>query len=153
MKIYNYHHQTKEYMGESNASVDPLESKNQDKSIFLIPANATKIKPRGCAKNEVAIFPDNKWVIKKDYRGIWFDKTTKERVIIDEIGIDNTNLTKLEPAEFDKWDGNKWTEDTVLKAEYEKVVLKETLIAEKTRDMAIDKLMADGILDANGNIK
>ena len=50
MKIYKYHPETLEYLGEKNARKDPLEP---DK--YLIPANSTTVKPMNAGANEVAI--------------------------------------------------------------------------------------------------
>jgi hypothetical protein len=67
MKIYHYN-ENKEYIGESEARIDPLESKLQKKIIFALPRNATNISPgiTKIEKNEKLIFLNNKWeIIKK----------------------------------------------------------------------------------------
>ena len=70
MIIYNYDSITFEYIGESQASLDPEESKKQGKDIYLIPANATDKKPPIPKTNETVIF-DNGWKIVPDYRGMY----------------------------------------------------------------------------------
>ena len=58
MKIYNYDLQGK-YTGESVADESPLE-----KGVYLIPAEATTIKPPTYADNEVAVFNGEVWNIE-----------------------------------------------------------------------------------------
>jgi len=83
MKIYNYHPDTKEYLGDSLANPNPLEPGN-----YLIPAHATPIPPINTGKNQVAVFVNNEWVIKSDFRGKKYIKAgTFEEVTINEIGI------------------------------------------------------------------
>ena len=42
---YLYDEQTKEYKSEVNAQLDPLESEKAGQDIYLLPANATWLKP------------------------------------------------------------------------------------------------------------
>lgn len=64
MKIYNYD-KNGIYTGESVADESPLEA-----GIYLIPANATTIKPPTTADNEVAVFDGQLW--------------TKQEVVLNE---------------------------------------------------------------------
>lgn len=68
MNIYNFHSITKEYLTTSVAEADPAETKKQGKFIPLVPANATLIKPPTVEANQVAVFENNGWVVKADYR-------------------------------------------------------------------------------------
>jgi len=70
MKIYNYDKDTKEYIGASEADLDPEETKVQGKNIYLIPAYATDVKPPKTGKAEVAIY-DEGWKKVPDYRGLY----------------------------------------------------------------------------------
>lgn len=83
MIIYNYDSITFEYIGESQASLDPEESKKQGKDIYLIPANATDKKPPIPKTNETVIF-DNRWKIVPDYRGMYMvDKSMQPKKVED----------------------------------------------------------------------
>jgi len=62
--IYNYHPTTNEYLNETTARLDPLESKP------MIPAHATTKKPPAAKENEAAIFENDSWQIVSDYRGV-----------------------------------------------------------------------------------
>ena len=68
MNLYNYDKNTKEYLSTTIADADPAETKKQGKFIPLIPANATLIEPPTVEINQVAVFENNKWVVKADYR-------------------------------------------------------------------------------------
>lgn len=68
MNIYNFHSITKEYLTTVVAEADPAETKKQGKFIPLVPANATLIEPPIVEVNQVAVFENNGWVIKADYR-------------------------------------------------------------------------------------
>lgn len=93
MQIYNYHSVTKEYLGESTADKSPLEE-----DIYLIPANATEIKPPEVSENQVAVFKDENWTIAADFRGnTYYDKDTGQPVIIDFIGNIPDNLQDTLP--------------------------------------------------------
>ena len=63
--------------------------------------------------------------IVKDNRGVYYHKKTKLEFEIKELDIEiPKNFTKLKPKQFDKWDGSKWVEDFVMKAEYADALLR-----------------------------
>lgn len=65
--VYKYDEKTKEYLGEAEALLDPLESQLQQKEIYLLPANATWLKPTpkdGC----VAVWNGEAWNMVEDNR-------------------------------------------------------------------------------------
>lgn len=55
MKAYIYDNESKEYIGEEECQIDPLETQIAGYNIYAIPANATLIKPK----------------IKEGYKTIW----------------------------------------------------------------------------------
>lgn len=85
MKIYNYDKTTKEYLFESEASLDPQATKNQGKEVYLIPDYATVKKPPSVQKNEICIFL-NGWQIKSDFRGQYIVNSDMTPEIVEEIG-------------------------------------------------------------------
>ena len=85
MKIYNYDKTTKEYLFESEASLDPQATKNQGKEVYLIPDCATDKKPPSIHEHEVLIF-DNVWKIVSDYRGLYIVNSDMIPEIVEEIG-------------------------------------------------------------------
>lgn len=72
MLAYKYDEQTKEYLSSYELSVDPLESKIQQRTIYCGPAkNSTVIEPLPNKTNKAVIFnEENKiWEYITDYRG------------------------------------------------------------------------------------
>lgn len=64
-KAYLFDEKTKEYKSEVNAQLDPLESEKAGKEIYLLPANATWLKPTpkdGC----VAVWNGESWNMLED---------------------------------------------------------------------------------------
>lgn len=85
MKIYNYSPDTGEFIGSSEARIDPLETIKQKTDIFLIPNFSTRIEPPAADQNSIAVY-ENGWVIKTDLRGkaYWLPDGTK--YLIQKIG-------------------------------------------------------------------
>ena len=66
-KAYLFDEKTKEFKNEVNAQIDPLESKKAGKDVYLLPANATWLKPTpkdGC----VAVWNGETWDVIEDNR-------------------------------------------------------------------------------------
>ena len=105
MEAYNYHYKTKEYLGSEEAYLDPAYKRP------LLAANQTFIKPEQSKEGHVMIFKDKNWVEVVDYRGLIFNKDTKQSEQWNEIGELPPLLTKQVPKEYDKWDEekNNWT--------------------------------------------
>lgn len=106
MIIYNYNEITGEYIGTGEAKESPREP-----GIFLIPANAVGVAPMTVAENEVAVWDGTKWIKQADYRDkVYYDKTTKEKHEIKEIGIaPDADWTDVAPTDPDaEWDGSGW---------------------------------------------
>jgi len=97
-KVYNYDPQTFEFIGDSIAQLDPLESEKKGKEIYLLPANATFTKAPSVKENEVAVFNPNtnRWSKKSDYRGTEYWDKKGNRYVINEIGktVPKTALLK-----------------------------------------------------------
>ena len=105
MNLYNYDKNTKEYLSTTLASADPMETKIRGEFVPLVPANATLIEPPTVEANQVAVFENNKWVIKADYRKD-YKKVTDEFITeyIKDIGeiADGCVVTKELADEIDK---------------------------------------------------
>lgn len=77
MQVYRYDEQTKEYIGDEQALINPLESELQGKEIYLLPANATFEKPN-LQEGFASVFNNSKWENIEDNRGkeYWLDTDT-----------------------------------------------------------------------------
>lgn len=104
--IYTYNLETGEYIEKAEYVFSPLEEGQ------LPPDGETLEEPPSVEEKQVAIW-NNKWEIKDDCRGEkYWDKTTKEEIMITEIGIvKDDNWTELEPiSERCVWEKDKWIE-------------------------------------------
>lgn len=79
---YSYDILTNEYVGKSVADINPEATKREGKTVYWAPAYATLKKPPTLEKHKVAIFENDTWVVKDDYRG---------KFVCDE----NLNITKV----------------------------------------------------------
>ena len=105
-EVYCCHPLTREYTGKSMDEV-PLG--------FSLKADAYPDKPELPAPGFAIVRSEDgkRWLHVEDYRGkTAYDKTTKEKVLINTVGALPDNLTLLEPQTlFDKWNGTKWVTD------------------------------------------
>jgi len=118
MIIYNYNPSTGEYIGTGEARESPREP-----GVFLIPANAVTVVPPTAGINEVAVWNGEEWEVKSDFRGkIYYDKTTKEKHEITEIGIiPDVNWTDVEPIDSEAvWNKDSWEVPFVVLVERKK---------------------------------
>lgn len=67
--IYKYDEKTKEYIGAGTTILDPLETKLQEKNIYLLPKNATFIKPKEVEDGYVNVWDGRLWKRTEDNRG------------------------------------------------------------------------------------
>ena len=87
MKIYNYDPITFIYTSSQNADLDPEETKQQGKDIYLIPANATTLKPPAAQADKVRVWQENQWELVSDYRTNYYKVDLDLDVLeINEIG-------------------------------------------------------------------
>ncbi|MEW5152157.1 tail fiber assembly protein [Morganella morganii] len=105
-EVYCCHPLTREYTGKSMDEV-PLG--------FSLKADAYPDKPELPAPGFAIVRSEDgkRWLHVEDHRGkTAYDKTTKEKVLINTVGALPDNLTLLEPQTlFDKWNGTKWVTD------------------------------------------
>lgn len=65
MKAYQYHPETKKYIGEIDRQIDPLESQAQGKEIWLMPANSIDIVPLEPKDGYDVVFNGTGWEYKE----------------------------------------------------------------------------------------
>ena len=110
MKIYNYNRDTGEYVGESDATPNPI-----SEGEYLIPACATTDAPPSVSADEVAVWDkeSNLWTTTGDNRGeTVYDTTYGISSKVDYIGsIKDIHTTRERPSEFHHWNGTDWEED------------------------------------------
>jgi len=119
MNIYHYHPDTFEYLGASEAKIDPLETAKAGGQVYLIPANATTDQPPEAGTNQRARRNGDAWELVDDYRGQeYWDKDTAEKITITELGITIPNdcPKQAPPAGMFNpvWNGSAWVESAVV---------------------------------------
>jgi len=135
MKIYHFKQDTNEYIGETKARIDPLETTIQGREVYLLPANATTIKPPAVPSGMVAVKTESGWITLNDNRGksYWLPDGTYN--IIADIGVDVPEGALDEPP--------KPTAEMIAAAE------REAKISAEMRAVAIERLKASGELPPN----
>lgn len=124
MKIYNYNPITFEYTGSQNADLDPQETKEQGKNVYLLPANATFIKPPESEPMKVRVFKEGSWSYEKDFRKGFYK--------VDSF-LNVTEITEL----GDIPEGYILVTETIgddIKVNPEKYIIDDGVIREKTEE-------------------
>lgn len=136
MKIYHYHKKTGEFLGESDARIDPLETAKQVKGVYSLPGHSTFEFPPKISKNKAArrLPDDSGWEVVPDFRGekYWLEDGT-------EIKITELGEVVPEDALNEKPPPPPPTEAEI----------NEQKIQAKLRQMAIKSLQADNELPAD----
>ncbi|EGT3609618.1 tail fiber assembly protein [Morganella morganii] len=134
-KIYRAHPLTREYTGTAMDYV-PFG--------FSVVGDAYTDEPELPAPGFAIVRSEDgkRWLHVEDHRGkTGYDKTTKEKIQINVIGMLPDNLTLLEPqTPFDKWDGKKWVTDKEEQHVHDVTVAenqKQALMAEAEQEIAI----------------
>lgn len=86
-KIYSFDKVTKEYLGETIAPLDPVLTKKNGKPTYACTITSTFQKPPKVKKNEIQLYDsvNDKWVIKKDFRGKEYYTEDGKKIIISNI--------------------------------------------------------------------
>jgi hypothetical protein len=135
--IYNYSHQTGEYISQSKSDESPLEL-----GVILIPAFSTPNAPPKTEMHQVAVYRstsgsipafhgDGEWMVLPDWRGISMFSTSDGGVIeITEISKTPADVGATEmprPDASHRWSGEKWVFDQTLADEQAAVTLRNTI--------------------------
>lgn len=65
MKAYLYDEETKEFISEVNAQIDPLESEIKGEEVYLLPANASFTPPLEEKEGFKVVFNGDEWVYEE----------------------------------------------------------------------------------------
>lgn len=113
--VYNFHHQTGEFINAVPADESPLEP-----GVILLPAFATTTKPPKAAAREVAVFAADKWQIKADWRGATLYSTKDGSNIsiseIDKTPADVGATDQAMPSPAHTWNKGSWLLDPAKQA-------------------------------------
>lgn len=124
MKIYNYNPITFEYTGSQNADLDPQETKEQGKNVYLLPANATFIKPPASEPMKARVFKEGSWSYEKDFRKGFYKV---------DSNLDVTDITELGDVPEGYILVTKVIGDDI-KANPDKYIIDDGIVREKTEE-------------------
>ena len=112
--VYNYDKETKEYLVESDADLDPAESELQGEDVYLLPAHATFIEPPIAIDGKIAVFKAGKWSMRSDNRGTTYYKSDGTATTITKVGkrIPEDCILNGPPEDLQipNWNGTHWIE-------------------------------------------
>lgn len=86
MLIYSYDKNTLEYINEAEASLDIKATEREGKDVWLVPAYATLKKPPKTTKNKAAVFENDTWIVKDDFRGKYACDELLNIIYVQKIG-------------------------------------------------------------------
>jgi len=115
MIIYSYDKLTGELVRNPDGSIG-VEAKENPllPGEFLIPANATTIKPPEYVAEKARCFISGAWKYVDDYRGrTVYRKSTALKAIVTTVGPISDDYTFLVPGNYPVWDGAQWIVDPV----------------------------------------
>ncbi|MBU1173686.1 MAG: DUF4376 domain-containing protein [Proteobacteria bacterium] len=110
-KIYNYHPDTKEYLGESVPRKDP-----KDLESYLIPAYAAEEPPPLAISGKARLYINGSWKYTEDNRGkpAWKTDGSGEFSVITEFGAIAAGWTLKQFVPFSTWNGSAWVLNRLL---------------------------------------
>lgn len=83
-KIYHFHPETREYLGEAKAARSPADKE----VVYLIPAWATLKRPPTPGEHQAAVFRDDAWELVSDRRGQKYWLADRSDHVITELGVE-----------------------------------------------------------------
>jgi len=143
MLVYNYNNDENQYTHSNEADESPLE-----KGVFFIPAKATDIAPPITIEHQVAIFENNGWVIKEDYRGINACDIDENSIFIKVhemiLGEVPSNTLILADAPNSglysaKWNGTAWIEN-LTQAQIDAIIASIPPVPKTTEEMNTERI-------------
>ena len=140
MIFYSYDEKTKEYIGNQNAFIDPLETEKQGKDVYLVPANATDKKPLETKENQAVIFNGSEWGIIADYRNKTYYIGTEQHEM-KELGDlpDGATFEPVEPEKtLDELKASKLSELKSIASQYDNQLVNTDMIINSSLGFAIN---------------
>ena len=84
--IYKYDELTGEYLDKDIARLNPVATKEAGEPVYLVPPFYTIKKPPKTSANNVAIYQNDTWMLKPDYRGCYICDELLNVQVVQEIG-------------------------------------------------------------------
>ena len=122
MQVYHYDEETKDFLYEEEAHIDPLETELKGENVYLLPANATFEKPLE-AKDGFRIVFDNGWKYEAIPVEVEEEKEPEPLTYAEKRAMEYPSIQEqLDMIYWDKVNGtNTWQEKIAeIKAKYPK---------------------------------
>lgn len=106
MKEYFYSEDTKEFVFESDAFIDPLETELAGKEVYMLSANATFVEPPAKREGYAIVWNGTEWEEVEDHRGTLYWKLPSSYydnpVLVEELGALPNNITLTRPEKTEE---------------------------------------------------
>lgn len=106
MKEYFYSEDTKEFVFESDAFIDPLETELAGKEIYMLSANATFVEPPVKREGYAIVWNGTEWEEVEDHRGTLYWELPSSYydnpVLVEELGALPNNITLTRPEKTEE---------------------------------------------------
>lgn len=151
-KVYSFNPETGEFIGESRAHIDPVESEMKGELIWLLPANSTYEPPPDIKEGDTCIWDweAGSWKIVENNRGMVYRKSDAKQFFHKSITepIPEGFTKKAPSCEYPMWSEQEgaWVVDEKSKADDERkqLIQKEMMIL--LEEMAIQSLIKKGLI-------
>ena len=140
MIFYTYDEKTKEFTGTQNGFIDPLETKKRGKNVYLLPRNATYIKPLETKENQAVIFNGSEWEIVADYRNKTYYIGTEQHVM-KELGDlpDGATFEPVEPKKtLEELKSDKLSELTSITSKFDNRLVNNEMVIKSSLGFTIN---------------
>ena len=129
MIVYKYNETTKEYVGETIAFIDPLESQAAGHPIYVMPASCTDEEPLHPKEGFVVCFNEGKdvWEYIEDNRGLTVYSKKGKVLVLSELGPIPDGYSKEKPMSLRELKDEKVLE---IKRVYQEAYFKKVNIGE-----------------------
>lgn len=106
MKEYFYNEDTKEFVFEQEAFIDPLETELAGKEVYMLSANATFVEPPAKREGYAIVWNGTEWEEVEDHRGTLYWELTSSYydnpVLVEELGALPNNITLTRPEKTEE---------------------------------------------------
>ena len=154
-KLYNYHPITGEFLNSSEAFIDPETSKRNGYDVYKLSSYSTFKEPPLCKDNYVAVFENDDWVTKSDYRGQVLYKPNGEKITITEIDVvfPDDSIFYAPPTDFikPKFIDGEWKETAII---YRGIMVEtkkdvDLVTSSLIKDLGEDKAKTEKLISGN----
>ncbi len=118
MNVYLYDPQTGAYQGSEAARTDPEETRATGYPVYLLPANATFVRPPNVGPNRIPVWTGSGWTNQIDFRGTrYWDETGEHRISAIGQAVPDHAASGPKPSDDHRLIGGQWVVDLARRQE------------------------------------